>query len=227
MSTQVATPAAAVPHKTPLLKSRLGSFLAVIPLGVWVINHLWDNLSALEGKEAWESAVTGYPHPFALAFTFVAVTLPLLLHTGWGLLRIFTFRPNLKSYTYYDNFKYLVQRLSGLGLLAFLGAHIWLAFLHPRLIEGHAEPFEDIAQQMHWHTPTLVVYLLGVLGTAYHLANGLQTAAMSWGVVASERSLKRLEPLVILSFLVFLVMGWGTIYALYQAGAAFEPTATH
>ena len=39
----------------------------------------------------------------------------------------------------------------------------------------------DIAHEMHHHLPTLVVYCLGVLGTAYHLANGLQTATMGWG----------------------------------------------
>ena len=57
MSTQAA---AAVPQKTPLLQSRLGSFLAVVPLSIWVVNHLWDTLAAFQGAEAWQSSVTQY-----------------------------------------------------------------------------------------------------------------------------------------------------------------------
>ncbi len=72
---------------------------------------------------------------------------------------------------------------------------------------------------MHHHMPTLAVYLLGTLGIAYHLANGLHTFAMGFGIVASRRALKKLDVLVILGFLVLLGMGWAAIYALWNAGA--------
>ncbi|RYZ33545.1 MAG: succinate dehydrogenase [Myxococcaceae bacterium] len=209
--------------RTPLLKSRLGSFLAVVPLSIWVINHLWDNLAAFRGAAAWQESVTEYANPFAQAFTFIIVMLPLLIHTAWGMVRMFSFKPNNLQYNYYGNLKYLVQRVAGLGVLAFLGAHIWLAFLQPRLMEGHAEPFMDIAREMHYHGPTLMVYLLGTLGTAYHLANGLQTFGMGWGILASDRSMRRFEPISILIFLILLAMSWGAIYALYTAGAAYGP----
>lgn len=220
MSSQAAV---AVPTKTPLLKSRLGSFLAVVPLSIWVFNHIWDNLAAFSGAAAWQEAVTGYANPFAQGITFIIVLLPLLLHTGWGLLRLFDFRPNNLRYNNYGNLKYIVQRLSAVGVLFFLGAHIWLAFLQPRLLEGHPEPFSDIAREMHHHLPTLIVYLLGTLGTSYHLANGLQGFAMSWGLLASERSMRRFEPVAIGLFLLLTAMSWAVIYALYTAGAAFSP----
>lgn len=221
MSTQAT--AEALTDRNPLLKSRLGSFLAVVPLSIWVINHLWDNLSAFYGATAWEKSVTEYANPFAQAFTFIIVMLPLLIHTAWGLVRIFTMKPNNLAYNNYGNLKYIVQRVAGLGVLAFLGAHIWLAFLQPRLVEGHAEPFMDIAREMHYHGPTLMVYLLGTLGTSYHLANGLQTFGMGWGILASDRSMRRFEPISILIFLILLAMSWGAIYALYTAGAAYGP----
>ena len=222
MSTQAATtPDAAV--KTPLLQSRLGSFLAVVPLSLWVVNHLWDNLAAFSGAQAWETSVTHYAHPYSQAFTFLIVFLPLLFHTGWGIVRLFNFKPNITEYPNYANFKYIVQRLSAVGVLFFLGAHIWKAFLEPRLMHGHAETFADIAYMMNSHPPTLAVYVLGVLGTAYHLANGLQGFAMSWGILATERSMRRFEPWSIVIFLILLAMGWGVIYALYQAGATLPP----
>jgi succinate dehydrogenase / fumarate reductase, cytochrome b subunit len=226
MSTHAAT-AAAVPQKTPLLQSRLGSLLAVVPLSIWVVNHLWDNLAAFTGAQAWQTAVTEYKHPVAQAFTFLLVMLPLLFHTGWGIVRLFSFKPNNLAYPYYGNAKYLLQRLAAIGVLFFLGAHLWLAFLQPRLIHGGAEPFALIAYEMRWHLPTLLVYTLGVLGTAYHLANGLQGFAMGWGLLASERSMRRFESWSIGIFLVLLAMGWGALFALYRAGGTEEVIRRH
>ncbi|MCL2725713.1 MAG: succinate dehydrogenase [Polyangiaceae bacterium] len=201
------------------LRSRLGSLLAVLPLGVWTIVHLWNNLAAFNGPVAWQHNVTEYGHPFAFVVTSIIALLPLVLHTIWGISRILTSQPNNGRYPYFANWKYLLQRLSALGVFLFVCAHVWLAMLHPRLVEGRAEPFAGIAHEMHHHAPTLIVYVLGVLGVAYHLANGLQTFCMGWGVVSSRRALTKLNGVAILVFLCLLAMGWGAIYALWTAGA--------
>jgi succinate dehydrogenase / fumarate reductase cytochrome b subunit len=150
--------------------------------------------------------------------TLVLALLPLALHTGWGIARLATSRPNNLRYGFYANLKYALQRLSAIGVLFFLGAHLWLAMLQPRLEEGRAEPFADIAHEMHFHRPTLVVYLLGTLGVAYHLANGLQSFAMGWGLAGSRRAVKQMEWVSAAAFVVLLGMSWGAIYALYSAG---------
>lgn len=201
------------------IRSRLGSILAVVPLGVWTVNHLWDNLAAFKGAEAWQSAVTEYSHPAAFVASSLVALLPLVMHTVWGVKRLSTSRPNVVPYHYFANVKFLLQRLSALGLILFLGAHLWLAMLKPRLTTGRPEPFIDIAREMHHHLPTLLVYTLGVLGIAYHLANGLQTFAMGWGVVTSRKALRKLDIFVWIFFVVLLAMGWGAIYALWDAGS--------
>lgn len=200
------------------IRSRLGSFLAVVPLGIWTVNHLWNNLSAFKGGPAWQASVTEYPHPLAFVLSCLVALLPLGLHTVWGVGRLFSTRPNVIRYGYFANVKYILQRLSAIGLLLFLGAHLWLAMLHPRLTTGRPEPFSDIAHEMHHHLPTLLVYTLGVLGIAYHLANGLQTFTMGWGIVASRKALRKLDVLVWVVFLGLLAMGWGAVYALWDAG---------
>src|SRR5262249_28489785 len=148
--------------------------------------------------------------------TGLVVLVPLVLHTVWGLRRMVTSRPNNVRYTFYGNLKYLLQRLSALGLFLFLGAHLWLAMLKPRLTTGRPEPFASIAHEMHFHMPTLVVYLLGTLALAYHLANGLHTLTMGWGLVSSRRALRKLDAIALLLFVALLAMGWGAIYALYS-----------
>lgn len=206
--------------RADFLRTRLASGLAIAPLGVWTVVHLWNNLAAFEGADAWQKAVTEYPHPFAQAVTAVIVLLPLALHVVWGIGRLATSRPNNLRYGFYANLKYVLQRLSAVGVLFFLGAHLWLALLRPRLVEGHAEPFADIAQEMHFHGPTLVVYVLGTLGVAYHLANGVQTFCMGWGIVSSRAALRRLEGATLMLFAILLAMAWGAVYALWAAGAA-------
>jgi succinate dehydrogenase / fumarate reductase cytochrome b subunit len=200
------------------LRARLGSLLAVAPLGIWTVVHLWHNLAAFRGAEEWQRDVTEYPHRLAFFVSSLVALLPLGIHTVWGIGRLFTVRPNNVRYRTFANLKYILQRASAVGVVFFLGAHVYEAMIHPRALEGHAETFEDIAHHMHSHAPTLIVYVLGVLGVSYHLANGLHSFAMGWGIVSSRRALKKLEALALLTFVVLLAMGWGVVYALYDAG---------
>jgi succinate dehydrogenase / fumarate reductase cytochrome b subunit len=85
-------------------------------------------------------------------------------------------------------------------------------------MRGHAEYFADIAREMRFHTPTLIVYALGVLGISYHLANGLWAWSMAWGVTVSKSGLAWMERVALLLFFLFLVLGWLAIYGLYRNG---------
>jgi len=211
---------AASSHKVPtsFWADRLGSLLAIMPLGVWTVNHLWNNLAAFSGAEAWQRSVTHYDSPLGMAATQVVVFAPLLVHAAWGVKRLFSFKPNYPRYGHFGNLKYILQRLSAVGVLGFLAAHVGKAFLQPRLMHGHPETFNDIAAYMHHHPITLVVYLLGTLGVAYHLANGIWSFAFGRGVVASGPALRRFDVITVALFVVFLAMSWAGIFALYQAG---------
>src|SRR5689334_22914570 len=118
-------------QRSRFLGSRLGSFLAVAPLSFWTIHHLWVNLYAFRGAAAWEREVTEYSHPIGMWATFALVLLPILVHAVWGVGRLLTSRPNLFRYRYFANLKYTLQRLSAIGILLFIGAHLWLATIHP------------------------------------------------------------------------------------------------
>jgi succinate dehydrogenase / fumarate reductase, cytochrome b subunit len=212
--------APASPRATGHLFARIGSLVSILPLGLWTVNHLWDNLAAFSGARAWEAAVTQHPNPVAHLFTLILVLLPLVLHTGWGFVRLFSFRPNNVRYNNYDNFKYVIQRLTAVGAAGFIGAHLWLAMLQPRLVQGHAETFADIAQHMRFHLPTLVVYVLGTLAVSYHLANGISSFAWTWGLVSGRKSFRRFDRISIVAFIILLGMSWAALYALYRAGGA-------
>jgi succinate dehydrogenase / fumarate reductase cytochrome b subunit len=199
------------------LIDRMGSLLAFVPLGVWTAVHLWSQLAAFSGARVWEQSVTAHASPATGALTMALVIGPLLWHVVWGIVRLG--RTRTSTVRNFSNLRYWLQRASAIGLLFFLGAHLWLAWIHPRFVEGRAEPFSDISHEMHHHLPTLVVYILGVLAIAYHLANGVWSlSTMGWGIAVSKSAQAWLERVAVVVFLALLAIGWASIYALYQAG---------
>ena len=217
-----AAPPAARTVAGKFLASRLGSLFAILPLGVWTVNHLWNNLAAYDSPRAWEQAVTGHSSAASQIITAFVVLAPLFWHTVWGISRMFRSRPNWGEGRF-SNLRYLVQRLSAIGLFLFLGAHLWLAWMQPRLMEGRPEPFGEIAHEMAHHLPTLFVYLLGTLGIAYHLANGLWSFAMGWGLTVGKNALDWMERVSMALFVILVALGWGAVYALYSAGQKLQP----
>src|SRR5580704_12894709 len=91
--------------RSEFLRTRLSSALALLPLGAWTVVHLWNNLAALQSGDAWQKAVTEYPHPVAEAAAAVVVLLPLAIHTVWGIGRLASSRPNNLAYRFYPNLK--------------------------------------------------------------------------------------------------------------------------
>lgn len=213
------------------LLPRLGSVLALAPLGVWTVWHLWENLYVWAGREAWAAHVTDvrvvdgtstYVGNGVSSWLVSLVVLgPLVLHTLWGLRRIRMTKPN--GYKFFGNAKYLLQRLSALGLMGFIGAHLYLARIKPALSNrtGH-EDFCDLAGHMRHHPPTLVVYTLGVIGIAYHLANGVYTAAFINGLAASPKASRQMQVISLTLFAVLLVFGLGSVIGMYQQAEVFS-----
>jgi succinate dehydrogenase / fumarate reductase cytochrome b subunit len=207
--------------KRSALGSRLGSVVGIAPLGVWTTWHLWENLSSWDGAEVWQATVSQPGNTGTDLLVSAMVFAPLLLHTAWGFTRLRMTQPN--GYKFFGNAKYLLQRLSALGLLGFLIAHVYLARIKPLTREPGYETFEDIAAHMRHHPPTLVVYVLGVLGVAYHLANGVYTTSFIFGLAASPRARRIMQGISMAFFAFLLLVGWGAIAGLYQGGANFAP----
>ncbi len=224
----MSSPTAAVVNETrgSFLRARLASVLAVAPLGAWTVVHVWNNLAVYQGGQAWEQSVQTH-NPVSTLVVSIVVLVPLVLHTIWGLGRLTNFKPNNGNYNYFNNLKYILQRASAVGVLLFILAHLFLAFFQPRFLEGHPEPFREIAYEMRFNKPTLPVYLLGTLGVAYHLANGIYTFAMGWGITTGRNGLRNVQIVSWVIFVAMLGMSWGSIYGLFAAGADMPAPAGH
>jgi succinate dehydrogenase / fumarate reductase cytochrome b subunit len=227
MSTAAAAETAVVPAHAAarsFLLARLGSLFSILPLGVWTLLHLWANLAVYSGAHAWQDDVTAHASVASQWLVSFFVLVPLAWHTVWGIARMLRSRPAVANHGF-SNLRYLVQRLAAIGLFFFLGAHLYLAWLKPRILEGRAESFRDLAAHMHHHLPTTIVYTLGVLAIAYHLANGVWSFCMGWGITVSRTSQDWMERVLVVLFALLLVIGWAAVYGLYRAGAVFPPPA--
>jgi len=180
---------ASVDNRHFLLR-RLHSLLGVVPVGAFLIFHLWENSQSRFGATHYNQEVVGALQginylPFVELF---AITLPLLFHAGYGLLILRESRPRPLIYPFLHNRLYLLQRISGVATLAFLIVHVgwtrlwasWEPAIHADLF-GHmrsllTQPFG------------LTLYGLGLMLAVFHLCYGLWTFSISWGVTTSPRA---------------------------------------
>lgn len=194
-----------------LSEKQVLSLLGVFPLSAYVLAHLWTNLYSLAGPEAFDARlVESRQSPAFLAIEIFGLGLPILAHAWLGLRAIFKMRPNNGSYHRLSNLRYLLQRISALGVLGFLGAHVIKARILPATAGTH-ETWVGMHEALS-EPLTFGVYVLGLTGVAFHLANGLWGAGMTWGLTVSPRAQKRMETFSIVFFLVLMAMSGAALY---------------
>lgn len=204
---------------------RIHSFVGVVPLGVYVVLHLARNVSTLAGPDAFNEAVRRtWSHPVNYLWVALLVYLPLLFHAGYGFwLVLKSDHTNVFRHFNLENVRFAFQRLSALGVLGFLFAHIFLTRVHVSMgwLTDAANPDGQVtygyfATHMRDLTKgTVFVYALGILGVAYHLANGLSTFAISWGITIGKKSIQRTQIVALLFGLFLLALGYAAIVGFF------------
>ncbi|WP_462320132.1 succinate dehydrogenase/fumarate reductase transmembrane subunit [Halochromatium sp.] len=178
------------PH---FLLRRLHSLLGLVPVGAFLIFHLWENSQSRFGEVHYNEHVVGALQGlnYLLLIELFVIALPLLFHAGYGLVIIRAGRAEVGRYGYLRNWLYWLQRVSGLGLILFLLLHVGLT-----RISGLFDP--SISADLFGHMQRALaqpwvfgLYLIGVLLAVFHLANGLATAAIVWGLTSSAAAQRR------------------------------------
>lgn len=189
---------------------RLHSLLGVIPIGVFVVQHLVVNHFAVYGKESFNKAANFMADlPFVLVLETFIIYLPILFHAVLGVYIVFQARNNVKKYGYFRNWMFLLQRITGIITLVFIAWHVWQTRVQVGLgnVELNYSLMEDILSNpfMFWF------YMVGVIATIFHLANGLWSFAVTWGIAQSPRSQQVVTYATIFVFLIVSYIGIRTI----------------
>ena len=171
-----------------------------------MVIHLVTNASVLDSPATYQRLVYQI-HGLGRLLPFVEWTLifiPILFHALLGIAIIRGGLSNLGHYPHASNLRYTLQRATGMIAFAFIMWHVfhlhgwfhfdaWLSHVAKPPWAAQFRPFNatsslTVAMQ-GVVVPTL--YAVGMLSCVFHLANGMWTMGITWGVWVSPAAQKR------------------------------------
>ena len=183
---------------------RLHSLLGVIPIGLFVVQHLIVNHFVVYGEENFNKAANFMQIFHLHVLEIFVIYLPILFHAVLGVYIVFVTRNNVRNYGYFRNWMFILQRVTGVYTLIFIVWHVWETRVQLALgtVEINYSLMEGILTNpfMFWF------YIVGVLSTVFHLANGLWSFCVSWGITQSPRSQKIVTYATVLIFFLHLAI---------------------
>jgi succinate dehydrogenase / fumarate reductase cytochrome b subunit len=191
---------------------RLHSLSGVIPVGVFLLEHLFTNSFALFGAAAFQHAADRVRHlPFVVVLEVALIGVPILFHMLVGVLIIATASADTRM-RQPRNALYIAQRVSGVFLAFFIIFHTWSTRLSP---EGRL-PDSDLFAIMHRQLADPLVFSLYVLGTiaaCFHLGNGLFGFSIHWGLARDRATQRRVARFAIVTTVVLALVGVNALMA--------------
>lgn len=200
-----------VNRTTPFLR-KLHSFAGVIPLGIFLCFHMLVNYSANWGSAPYNTVGTFLAHmPYKIVLETFIIFLPLLFHALYGVYLAFTSSVTVGTFTYFRNWRYVFQRITGLIALLFVAWHIYGTKLQVEL--AGVDPSFAMVAGIVGNPLGLTLFALGLLCCVYHFVNGLWTFLITWGITLTPRSQKISEYILIVVFFVFAAFSMRALFA--------------
>jgi len=190
---------------------RLHSLLGVIPLGVFLVQHLVINNFATRGPEAFNTAAGVMGNlPFVLVLETFVIYLPILFHGIYGVYIAFTAKNNVGRYGTYRNWMFLLQRITGILAFVFIAIHVYQTRFQVLFgAEVNFDMMADILENPFW----FVFYVIGVLSVVFHFANGLWSFMITCGITQSPKSQQVMSYVAIIVFVIVGFIGVQTLFA--------------
>lgn len=218
------------PARLDLLQSVSG-----LLLGLFMWLHLFFVASILLGNEAmWRLArffegyyFFGRSLPWLVSLLVAAIFALFVLH-AWLALRKFpaqwrqyrVFWRHLRAMRHQDTTLWLVQVVTGFGLILLAPVHLYGLMMHPELIGPYA------SADRVWTGAMWPLYLVLLFLVEIHASVGLYRLAVKWGDFADPVSARlRLKRLKWALTLFFLVLGLVTLAAYIRLGIEHAPFA--
>jgi succinate dehydrogenase / fumarate reductase cytochrome b subunit len=201
---------------------RLHSLSGLIPVGGYMVIHLAVNASVLNSDASFQSNVANI-HKFGNLLPVLEWTLifiPILFHAIVGVAIVAGGLPNTHNYPYGANYRYTLQRVTGVIAFFFIMLHVfhmhgwfhgqwWMEYVVGPLGGGQFKPYNATSTAGEALKPITVtiVYLVGVLACVFHLANGIWTMGITWGLWVTPAAQRRADYVAIVFGLGLAVVG--------------------
>ncbi|MBE3594276.1 MAG: succinate dehydrogenase cytochrome b558 subunit [Candidatus Carbobacillus altaicus] len=190
---------------------RLHSLLGVVPIGLFLIEHLVANATAAGGPEKFNETVALINKlPFVLFLEIVFIWLPILFHAIYGVYIAFQAKNTLPRYGYFRNWMFYLQRVTGLIAFVYIAWHVW----ETRVQAAFGQPVDFNMMANILSSPLMVVfYVIGVLSTVFHFSNGLWSFAVSWGIAIGPRAQRHMTYVSLVVFILLSIVGLMAIFS--------------
>jgi succinate dehydrogenase / fumarate reductase cytochrome b subunit len=174
------------------LSRKFHSLTGLIPVGAFLAFHLWENSMSRQGERYFnEHVVKGITE---LLNYKVAVEIflgaAILFHGIYGLVIWWQGKSNTTRYRYGANWRYLLQRITAFTTFAFIVWHVWTTRVAAGLDESVEANLFVHMQRIYEDPVNVVLYMIGIVGATFHLANGLWLLGVTWGLTTHPRAQK-------------------------------------
>ena len=198
--------------RSEFLLRRLHTLAGVIPVGLFLLEHLFTNAMATTGAASYNSAVDTIQHiPFLHFIEFFFIFLPLVYHGVFGLYVAFISGYNAGQYSWTRNMMFVLQRITGVITFIFIIYHLWTT-----RFSGKAPTF-DMVHSLMVNPAYFWFMVIGVVAATFHFANGLWSFAVHWGITVGARAQRVTAYVTMVVFIVLAGVGVEALIAFTHA----------
>ncbi|GMA55950.1 succinate dehydrogenase subunit C [Alicyclobacillus sacchari] len=196
-------------HKNrEFLWRRLHTLSGVIPVGLFLLEHLFTNATALRGPAAFNDAVDAIQTlPLLHFIEFFFIFLPITYHGVFGLYVAFVSGYNANRFSFGRNILFVFQRVTGVITFVFIIFHLWTT-----RFSGNAPNF-DMVHNLVSNPAYFWFMIIGVVAATFHFANGLWSFCIHWGITVGARAQRITAWVTLIVFVVLAGMGVASIIA--------------
>jgi succinate dehydrogenase / fumarate reductase, cytochrome b subunit len=219
---------------------RLHSLSGVLPIGAYLVFHIYENMAALKSPAAYDEMVGRVneiiPRPYFYGLEMGVIIIPILFHALYGVYIAGTGQANVGRYAYGPNWAYWMQRVSGYVAFLYLIVHVGVLRYVITLAGKHLAPYDgpepgglnlvtysDVAAHLgnpnHMWVASplagdhiLAIYVVGTVLTIYHFTNGLNGFAWTWGLAVGRVAQRRVR---LFAWGLFVLLSAITLNILY------------
>jgi succinate dehydrogenase / fumarate reductase cytochrome b subunit len=184
---------------------KIHSLLGVIPLGAFFLEHMLTNFAAVEGGASGftDSVLWLNSLPLVFFLELFGIWLPLLYHGVFGLYIAYQSKPNLNRYNLERNWRYTLQRISGVITFVFIVWHMYDTRVQVALGKVEHDELGGVIHNIVTQPLLMALYLVGIVAACFHFSNGLWSFLISWGITVGPRS-QRVSSILCLGLFVIV-----------------------
>lgn len=191
---------------------KLHSLSGILPIGIFLTEHLLVNNLSTKGPEAYNNGVAMLQSiPFLPLVELLFIAIPIAFHALYGLWVVYLARNNVLTYTYYKNWLFYLQRVTAIITFIFVIYHSYTLRISSALFD--LEISFDTMTVVLSNPWILVFYIVGLVASVYHFANGLATFLITWGVTVGPHSQKVATIVSGILFVFLSIIGIQSLFA--------------